>query len=160
MTNSLDLTTLDYIIFFATLVVVMLVGFIVGRKEDTSENYFLAGRSIRWFGVAHGLEGSLDGYRSILTQHIERLVSQGVRYAEIMVGSSELPHGEDALASMEEFRQWLARIEDGRIQVEFLLAFSRTRPAEWLDALLDRTLPFLENRLLVGLAVIQKIVNL
>ncbi|MFP6659344.1 MAG: hypothetical protein VB853_14260, partial [Pirellulales bacterium] len=58
MTNSLDLTTLDYIIFFATLVVVMLVGFIVGRKEDTSEDYFLAGRSIRWFGVAGSIFGS------------------------------------------------------------------------------------------------------
>ncbi|MFP6612643.1 MAG: sodium/solute symporter [Pirellulales bacterium] len=58
MTNSLDLTTLDYIIFFSTLVVVMLVGFIVGRKEDTSEDYFLAGRSIRWFGVAGSIFGS------------------------------------------------------------------------------------------------------
>ncbi len=58
MTDSLDLTTLDYFIFFATLVGVMLVGFIVGRKEDTSENYFLAGRSIRWFGVAGSIFGS------------------------------------------------------------------------------------------------------
>ena len=47
MTNSLDLSTLDYIIFFATLIGAMLVGFIVGRKEDSSEDYFLAGRSIR-----------------------------------------------------------------------------------------------------------------
>ena len=58
MTNSLDLSTLDYIIFFATLIGAMLVGFIVGRKEDTSEDYFLAGRSIRWFGVAGSIFGS------------------------------------------------------------------------------------------------------
>ena len=58
MTNSLDLSTLDYIIFFATLIGAMLVGFIVGRKEDTQEDYFLAGRSIRWFGVAGSIFGS------------------------------------------------------------------------------------------------------
>ncbi|MCH2124751.1 MAG: sodium/solute symporter [Pirellulaceae bacterium] len=58
MTNSLDLSTLDYIIFFATLIGAMLVGFIVGRKEDSSEDYFLAGRSIRWFGVAGSIFGS------------------------------------------------------------------------------------------------------
>ncbi|MDE0736500.1 MAG: hypothetical protein OSB47_11800, partial [Pirellulaceae bacterium] len=58
MTNSLDLSTLDYIIFFATLIGAMLVGFIVGRQENTSEDYFLAGRSIRWFGVAGSIFGS------------------------------------------------------------------------------------------------------
>ncbi|MFP6621803.1 MAG: sodium/solute symporter [Pirellulaceae bacterium] len=58
MTNSLDLSTLDYIIFFATLIGAMLVGFIVGRKENTAEDYFLAGRSIRWFGVAGSIFGS------------------------------------------------------------------------------------------------------
>ena len=58
MPNSLDLSTLDYIIFFATLIGAMLVGFLVGRKEETSEDYFLAGRSIRWFGVAGSIFGS------------------------------------------------------------------------------------------------------
>lgn len=58
MPNSLDLSTLDYIIFFATLIGAMLVGFLVSRKEETSEDYFLAGRSIRWFGVAGSIFGS------------------------------------------------------------------------------------------------------
>jgi len=52
------LTTLDLIVFFAALVGVMLVGLIAGRKETTSEDYFLAGRGIPWYGVAGSIFGS------------------------------------------------------------------------------------------------------
>lgn len=52
------LTTTDYIIFFAVLVTVMCVGLWVGRKEETSEDYFLADRSSRWWGVAGSIFGS------------------------------------------------------------------------------------------------------
>ena len=51
-------TTLDLVIFFVALVGVMLVGLIAGRKEETSEDYFLAGRKIPWWGVAGSIFGS------------------------------------------------------------------------------------------------------
>ncbi|QDU82713.1 Sodium/glucose cotransporter [Polystyrenella longa] len=51
-------STLDVVIFLVTLVGVMVVGLIAGRKEDTSEDYFLAGRQIRWWGVAGSIFGS------------------------------------------------------------------------------------------------------
>ena len=51
-------TTLDLIIFFGTLIGVMIIGIVAGRKEDTSEDYFLAGRDIRWWGVAGSIFGS------------------------------------------------------------------------------------------------------
>ncbi|MEM7230823.1 MAG: sodium/solute symporter [Planctomycetota bacterium] len=53
-------TTIDLVIFFALLVAVMAVGLIAGRseKKDSSEDYFLAGRKIRWFGVAGSIFGS------------------------------------------------------------------------------------------------------
>lgn len=50
--------TLDVVIFFAALIIVMIVGLIAGRKEDTSEDYFLAGRKIPWWGVAGSIYGS------------------------------------------------------------------------------------------------------
>lgn len=51
-------TTLDFILFFTALIGVMIVGLIAGRKEDTSEDYFLAGRKIPWWGVAGSIYGS------------------------------------------------------------------------------------------------------
>ena len=53
-------TPLDLVIFSAALVGVMAVGLIAGRKEDTSEDYFLAGRGVPWCGVAGSIFGS-DG---------------------------------------------------------------------------------------------------
>jgi len=55
---TIQLGLLDYIIFFGTLAGVMLIGFLAGRKDKSSEDYFLAGRSIRWFGVAGSIFGS------------------------------------------------------------------------------------------------------
>jgi len=58
MTSTLQLTTSDYVIFFATIIGAMMVGLIAGRKEETSEDYFLAGKKLRWFAVAGSIFGS------------------------------------------------------------------------------------------------------
>jgi SSS family solute:Na+ symporter len=51
--------TLDYVLFFVTLIGVMVIGLIAGRKEESSsEDYFLAGRKIPWWGVAGSIYGS------------------------------------------------------------------------------------------------------
>ena len=50
--------TLDIVFFFTALIGVMVIGLIVGRKEATSEDYFLAGRKIPWWGVAGSIYGS------------------------------------------------------------------------------------------------------
>ncbi|MBQ16388.1 MAG: hypothetical protein CMJ65_04600 [Planctomycetaceae bacterium] len=52
-------TTIDLVIFVAALVSVMAVGLFAGRREsDSSEQYFLAGRHIPWWGVAGSIYGS------------------------------------------------------------------------------------------------------
>ena len=58
MTDTLQLSTFDFIIFFAAVVGAMLVGFFAGRKDDTSADYFLAGKRLRWFAVAGSIFGS------------------------------------------------------------------------------------------------------
>ena len=52
------LQPLDLVLFFTALIVVMAIGLIAGRKEETSEDYFLAGRKIPWWGVAGSIFGS------------------------------------------------------------------------------------------------------
>ena len=56
--GTISLSSTDYIIFFASLIGAMLVGLWAGRKEETSEDYFLAGKGLRWFGVAGSIFGS------------------------------------------------------------------------------------------------------
>lgn len=52
------LQPLDLVLFFAALIFAMAVGLIAGRKEETSEDYFLAGKKIPWWGVAGSIYGS------------------------------------------------------------------------------------------------------
>jgi SSS family solute:Na+ symporter len=50
--------TLDIVFFFSALIGVMAIGLIAGRKDETSEDYFLAGKTIPWWGVAGSIYGS------------------------------------------------------------------------------------------------------
>lgn len=51
-------TWLDATIFFGTLLGAMVIGWIAGRKEDKADDYFLAGRSVPWWGVAGSIFGT------------------------------------------------------------------------------------------------------
>lgn len=53
-----DLSSLDYIIFFVSLIAVMGIGLWAGRKEESSLDFFLAGKETRWWGVAGSIFGS------------------------------------------------------------------------------------------------------
>ena len=69
--NSL-LSDLDLIIFFGSLLAVMGMGLWAGRKEESSEDYFLAGRSTRWWGVAGSILGS-----NVSANHIVGMMGVG-----------------------------------------------------------------------------------
>ena len=69
--NSL-LSTTDLVIFFGSLVAVMSFGLLAGRKEDSSEDYFLAGKKTRWWGVAGSIFGS-----NVSANHIAGMMGVG-----------------------------------------------------------------------------------
>ena len=52
------LTQTDLVVFFGSLIAVMAVGLWVGRREKTSEDYFLAGKDTPWWGVAGSVFGT------------------------------------------------------------------------------------------------------
>lgn len=52
------MTGFDLVVFFGSLLAVMGVGLWAARNEKTSEDFFLAGRSVRWWGVAGSIFGS------------------------------------------------------------------------------------------------------
>ncbi|WP_281493500.1 sodium:solute symporter family transporter [Leptospira stimsonii] len=51
-------TLIDALFFLLTILIVLGVGIYAGRKENTSEDYFLGGRSLPWWGVAGSLFGT------------------------------------------------------------------------------------------------------
>ncbi|MEX0785260.1 MAG: hypothetical protein WD939_01355 [Dehalococcoidia bacterium] len=109
---------------------------------------------VRWEEVQSPLEGGWEWFKPILAMHIERLKAQDVVYAEIAIGSSELPRDQsEAVERMQEVRQWLNQEEAGRIQVELLVAFSRHRPPEFAEQLAERLLPLHEAGLIAGVVV-------
>jgi len=45
------LDALDAAVLIVSLVLLMVVGFVAGRREETSEDFFLAGRTLRWWSI-------------------------------------------------------------------------------------------------------------
>lgn len=68
-------STLDIVIFFGTLLGVMALGLWAGRKEADSEDYFLAGRKTRWWGVAGSIFGS-----NVSANHIVGMMGVGFTF--------------------------------------------------------------------------------
>ncbi|MDP7016859.1 MAG: hypothetical protein QGG36_13735, partial [Pirellulaceae bacterium] len=66
------LTPLDMAIFFASLLIVMGVGLWAGWREESSADYYLAGRSARWWGVAASIFGS-----NVSANHIVSMMGVG-----------------------------------------------------------------------------------
>jgi adenosine deaminase len=100
------------------------------------------------------LEGSLDNFEPLLELHAERLRAQHVIYTEIAMGSSELPrdYGE-LLDRMQRFRAFVEKIEQGRLQMEFLVTFGRNRPPERLADVAQRLLVLHRAGLAMGLMI-------
>ena len=57
-TSGSLLGAFDFVVFFGALLAVMAIGLWVGRREKSSKDYFLAGGSARWWGVAGSIFGS------------------------------------------------------------------------------------------------------
>ena len=66
------LSTPDLTLFFASLVAVMVLGLWAGRKEDTSQDFYLAGKNARWWGVAGSIFGS-----NVSANHIVGMMGVG-----------------------------------------------------------------------------------
>jgi len=66
------LSSLDWTIFLGSLAAIMAVGLWAGWKEDTSEDYYLAGKTTRWWGVAGSVFGS-----NVSANHIVGMMGVG-----------------------------------------------------------------------------------
>ncbi|MDE0103665.1 MAG: sodium/solute symporter [Bryobacterales bacterium] len=55
---AVPLTPLDIAIFIASILIVLAIGLWAGRKEDSAKDFYLAGRSVPWWGVAGSIFGT------------------------------------------------------------------------------------------------------
>lgn len=69
------LSTLDLVIFFGSLIAVMAIGLWAGRKEETSTDFYLAGKQTRWWGVAGSIFGS-----NVSANHMVGMMGVGFMY--------------------------------------------------------------------------------
>ncbi|WP_128546230.1 SLC5 family protein [Larkinella soli] len=53
-----QLTTIDFIVLIASLLFLVAASAFAGRKKKDSEDYFMAGRSLRWWSVAGSIYGT------------------------------------------------------------------------------------------------------
>jgi solute:Na+ symporter, SSS family len=67
-----DLSTLDIAAFIAFILFVVIVSLYAGRKEETDEDYFLAGRKLTWWLIGFSLIAS-----NISTEHFVGMAGRG-----------------------------------------------------------------------------------
>ena len=68
----MQLSTLDIIVFIGFLILVWAVSFWASRKEENSEDYFLAGRDLKWWLIGMSLIAS-----NISTEHFVGMAGRG-----------------------------------------------------------------------------------
>jgi len=72
------ISVLDWVVLLIYAGVVIATGFLAGRKESTTEDYFLGGRKMPWFSVmisiyATSLFALTLGHESVLSFHSSKL---------------------------------------------------------------------------------------
>ena len=109
---------------------------------------------LRWWDYHWPILASPVNFYPILERYISGLKAQQVRYAEIMVALGMLP--EDSSAAVEQMtalREWMNRLEEGVIQVEFLITLGRNRTPEAQAEREERVLALHAAGQIVGVAL-------
>lgn len=71
---SVPLEWLDVLILVGTIVGVTLFGMWIGRKEDNTSDYYLAGRNVAWWAVAGSIFGT-----NISSHHMVGMMGAGLK---------------------------------------------------------------------------------
>ena len=82
--SGLNLSTLDLVVFFGFLAVVVGISLYASRKEQTSEDYFLAGRRLTWWLIGFSLIAS-----NISTEHFVGMAGSAFGRIGLAIASYE-----------------------------------------------------------------------
>lgn len=84
MPTGLDLSTLDIVVFLGFFATVVAVSLYASRKEESSEDYFLAGRKLTWWLIGFSLIAS-----NISTEHFVGMAGQAFGRVGLAIASYE-----------------------------------------------------------------------
>ncbi len=109
---------------------------------------------INWFNKTNPHFKSLPDYKPIINHHVQNLRTQNVIYAELMIPSGSLPlDKEKMLECVQEFREYTTAMENGKVQIEYIVAFGRNKTPQHVEERGDRILKLYDSHLICGVAV-------
>jgi adenosine deaminase len=98
---------------------------------------------------------ALEAMRPILAAHVSNLISQDVVYAEIMISPTMLASEPRTLVSaMHRWRDWASELEDGRIQLEFLMVIPRMLEPDRVERDTATFVALKKDNLIAGVALV------
>ncbi len=125
-------------------------------EQDLASRYPVTDMAsfLKWYEVGDRITRSLDAFHAVIAAHLERLKTQGVVYTEIMIAGSEIPTDpKERIEKLTAFRRHVDRLEDGKIQVEFIMAVGKRGTPEHVRSLRDRALSLREAGLICGVCL-------
>jgi len=109
---------------------------------------------INWYNKTNPHFKNLPDYKPIVSHHMQNLGTQNVIYAELMIPSGSLPiDEEEMLDCVQEFREYTTAMENGKVQIEYIVAFGRNKTPQQVEERADRILKLYDSHLICGVAV-------
>ncbi|MCO6493704.1 MAG: hypothetical protein J5I98_35115 [Phaeodactylibacter sp.] len=100
-------------------------------------------------------EANWKYFKLILEYHIGNLIAQSVLYTEIMISPTMFPNEiSDLINSFRNFRSWVDELEDGLIQVEFIMVMPRTLSDVKIEENTETYIELYRLGLIVGVAIV------
>lgn len=107
-----------------------------------------------WWHCVRHIYGQLPLMRLVLAAYMKQAKQQNIRYLEVMLHERHLPADQaEAIDVFTAFREQILALEQGTIQVEFLMMFNRARPAADMEARESLIVAMHDAGLLAGVAL-------
>jgi aminodeoxyfutalosine deaminase len=110
----------------------------------------------RWLQILKPYQAQcFELMRPILAAHIRRLVDQNVVYTEIMLSPSIFPQvRQQMLTALHQWHEWTLEMEQGKVQVEYLMVIPRSLAPTILERDAQTILDLHRANLIVGVALV------
>jgi adenosine deaminase len=110
----------------------------------------------RWLDVLRPYQAAnVEVMRPVLAAHAAALIEQNVVYAEIMLSPTMFPRERDSLlGEFGAWRDWAVSLEQGKLQIEFVMVVPRTLATELIERDTVNFLALRRAGLIAGVALV------
>jgi adenosine deaminase len=110
----------------------------------------------RWMNVVKPYQSNAaESLRPVLAAHISSLIEHQVVYSEIMISVTMFPSEiSSLLRAFHSWREWVYELEQGKVQIEFVMVVPRTLHADALVRDTETFISLYREELIVGVALV------